>query len=371
MRKQRKTVKEIGWEGPAAQGEEDILEHPRGRTRTNASWFTGTVLSATLPFLIASVGQPCVGETQSSDCEVRHPMGNAWWTGPMLANTAATAPRGHFLIEPYLFDVIGQGRFDDHGTRHSTTHSNSYGSLTYIVFGLTDKLGVGLIPTFGYNTASGAPSSGGPGLGDLTLQVQRRLTQFEPCRWVPTISAAVQETLPTGRYDRLETHQTNAMGSGAYTTNVEFLSQTYFWMPNQRIVRMRLNVADTIPRSVHLDGASVYRTGTGFIGHANPGRSFFVDAAWEYSVTRNWVLALDATYRNTRNTRVTGSESENGSGMTPVVMDSRVSDAYGLAPAIEYNWKPNIGVLAGVRLIPAGRNTTETITPAIAINFFR
>jgi hypothetical protein len=230
---------------------------------------------------------------------------------------------------------------------------------------LTDKWGVGAIPTFSYNMATGGPSSAGPGVGDLTLQVQRRLTQFVPCRRVPTISAAVQETLPTGRYDQLGDRPADGMGAGAYTTNLEYLSQMYFWMPNHRIVRMRLNVTDAISSGVPVHGVSVYGTGEDFSGHAKPGSSFFVDAAWEYSVTRRWVLALDLTYRNTRNTRVTGSYP------VPVVMNSGVSDAYGFAPAIEYSWGPNIGVLVGMRVIPAGRNTNETITPAIAINYVR
>jgi hypothetical protein len=289
----------------------------------------------------------------------------------MLANTAATAPRGHFLIEPYLFDVTTQGSFDRHGTHHSGAHANSYGSLTYLVYGLTDKWGLGLIPTFSYNMASGVPSSAGPGVGDLTLQVQRRLTQFVPCRWVPTISVGVQETLPTGKYDRLGSRPADGIGAGAYTTNLEYLSQIYFWMPNRRILRMRFNVTDAISTHPHVDGVSVYGTGSGFSGHAHPGNSLFVDAAWEYSVTRSWVLALDATYRNTRNTHVTGYDSEGGSGRPSVAMDSGVSEAYGFAPAIEYSWTPNIGVLLGVRLIPAGRNTNETITPAIALNFVR
>jgi hypothetical protein len=32
---------------------------------------------------------------------------DAWWTGPLLANSANTLPRGHFLVEPYIYDVIG------------------------------------------------------------------------------------------------------------------------------------------------------------------------------------------------------------------------------------------------------------------------
>ncbi len=373
MRKQTKTEGKSGWERAEDWTREDFIERPtRGEARRRYSRTLRRKALTTLLLLLATMaGRARADEAQASNCAVSHPMGDAWWTGPMLANTAATAPRGHFLIEPYLFNVSTQGSFDHHGTRHSTAYANSYGSLTYMVFGLTDKWSVGLIPTFSYNTANGGPSSAGLGVGDLTLQVQRRLTQFVPCRWVPTISAAVQETLPTGRYDRLGNRPADGMGAGAYTTNLEFLSQMYFWMPNRRIVRMRLNVTDAISSNVHVDGVSVYGTGAGFSGHAKPGSSFFVDAAWEYSVTRSWVLALDATYRNTRNTRVTGYDSESGHGMTPVVMDSGVSDAYGLAPAIEYSWKPNIGVLVGVRLIPAGRNTNETITPAVAINFVR
>jgi hypothetical protein len=38
----------------------------------------------------------------------------------MLAPSAATLPRGHFLIEPYLYDVTVQGFFDAKGVRHGS-----------------------------------------------------------------------------------------------------------------------------------------------------------------------------------------------------------------------------------------------------------
>jgi len=77
---------------------------------------------------------------------VRQSLDAAWWTGPMLAPSAATLPRGHFLIEPYLYDVIA-------------THSNGFGSLTYVNYGLADRVTVGLIPTAGFNKVSNGPSS--------------------------------------------------------------------------------------------------------------------------------------------------------------------------------------------------------------------
>lgn len=135
----------------------------------------------------------------------------------MLAPSAATLPRGHFLIEPYLFDVIA-------------AHSNGFGSLTYVNYGLADKLTVGLIPTAGFNKISNGPSSSEVGLGDVTFEAQYRLAQFHAGSRIPTTSLAVQETLPTGKYDRLGDRPSDGLGSGAYTTTLALYSQTYVWL---------------------------------------------------------------------------------------------------------------------------------------------
>jgi hypothetical protein len=298
-------------------------------------------------------------EASQPSSVVRQPLDDAWWTGPMLAPSAATLPRGHFLIEPYLYDVIA-------------VHSNGFGSLTYVNYGLLDIVTVGLIPTAGFNKLSRGPSGSGVGLGDLTLQTQYRLTKFHEGSWIPTTSVAVQETLPTGKYDRLGDRPSDGLGSGAYTTTLALYSQTYFWLPNERILRMRFNVSQGLSNNVNVEDVSVYGTEAGFRGHAKPGASFFVDASWEYSLTRRWVLALDTTYRHNGNTRATGYNTldanrvRNPSGLQ---LDSGSSEAFGFAPAIEYSWKPNLGMLVGARIIPAGHNTHASITPAIAINF--
>jgi hypothetical protein len=229
---------------------------------------------------------------------VRQALDDAWWTGPMLAPSAATLPRGHFLIEPYLYDVIA-------------THSRGFGSLTYVNYGLADIVTVGLIPTAGFNTVSNGPSSSGVGLGDLTLQTQYRLTKFHEGGWIPTSSFALQETLPTGRYDRLGNRQSDGLGSGAYTTTLALYSQTYFWLPNNRILRMRFNVSQSLSNNVNVEDVSVYGTGAGFRGHAKRGGSFYVDASWEYSLTR---LALDATYRHNANTHAIGYDIPDSNG---------------------------------------------------------
>jgi len=52
-----------------------------------------------------------------------------------------------------------------------------------------------------------------------------------------------------------------------------------------------------------------------------------------------------------------------------ILLDSGSSEVFAFAPAIEYSWRPHLGVLLGTRVIPASRNTNATITPAVAINF--
>jgi len=299
---------------------------------------------------------------------LRQTLDDAWWTGPMLAPSAATLPRGHFLIEPYLFDVTVQGKYDRYGVRRPTPHANDFGSLTYLLYGITNNLSVGVIPTADYNLITGQPSSRGPGLGDVTVQGQYRLTQFHENHWFPTTSFAVQETFPTGKYDQLGNRLSDAHGSGAYTTTLAFYSQTYFWLRNGRILRMRLNVSEGLPSQVNIHNVSVYGTQAGFYGHARLGKPLFVDGAWEYSLSRSWVLALDATYSYAGNTRVTGYDTLSpNSPITQLNFGS--SEAFGLAPALEYSWTPKLGVLAGVRFVPAGRNVQATITPAVAVNF--
>ena len=290
----------------------------------------------------------------------------------MLAPSASTLPRGHFLIEPYLYDVTVQGQYDHNGVRRSAAHSNGLGSLTYALYGLADKFTVGVIPTAGYTTTNNGQNSSGVGMGDLSLQAQYRLTRYHEGNWIPTTSIAVQEAFPTGKYDRLGNRPNDGLGSGAYTTTASLYSQTYFWLPTGRILRMRFNLSESFSSRVKVDDASVYGTKTGFRGHAKPGNSFYTDASWEYSVTRRWVLALDATYRHSEDTLVSGysiATFDSGQALLNIQTHVGSSETFALAPALEYSWKPNLGVLLGIRLIAAGRNTTATITPAVAINF--
>lgn len=305
----------------------------------------------------ALAGAPALADTRAEppaafELSAEQAMADAWWTGPLLAAGAGSLPKGRWLVEHYLFDVKSKG-------------SDSFGSLTYVLYGVSDRVTVGAIPTFFHARVDGAPNSSGLRLGDLQVQAQYGLTKFRKGSWVPTSSVVVQQTLPTGTYDRLDGRGADGFGGGAYATTLGYYTQTYWWAPSGRITRFRLNTTATLSRATSVRDDSVYGTPAGFRGRAKPGASWLVNGAVEYSVTSNWVLALDLVYRHDEPTKVSGV----GQAGELIRYDTGVHDSFALAPAVEYNFSPTVGVLAGLRVIPAIGGRRSSVTPALALNY--
>lgn len=306
-------------------------------------------------FFAAWLGLAFVVHAQAADAGDRQSLDDAWWTGPLLANSADTLPRGHFLIEPYLYDVTSKG-------------ADRFGSRTFLLYGLTDRLTVGLIPIFGCNRVSGAPDSSGVGFADSTLQAQFRLTRFEENSWLPTITLLLQETVPAGRYERLQ-RASDGMGQGGWATTLGINAQSYFWMPNGRILRVRLNLARTFASHADVDGSSVFGTGQDFHGHASVGGGYSIVTSLEYSMTRRWVLALDLFHNHNDVSWLSGEDVIAGLPAVPVRDHIGSTNAFGYAPAIEYSFTSQLGVLLGARFTVGGHNVSRSVTPAVAVNY--
>jgi hypothetical protein len=260
-----------------------------------------------------------------------------------------------------LYDVVGP-------------RSSSYGSRTYLISGVAKRLALGVIPTFGFNTVQHGPSSSHVGAGDVTLLGAYELTRFNEGSRMPATSFVLQETLPTGRYDRLGNNPSDGFGAGAYTTSLSLYSQTYFWLPNGRILRSRLDASWAFSSRPSVHDASVYGTQTGFRGRVSPGDNVFVSASLEYSMTRRWVLAADLGYGENGVTSVIGHNvlTQNDSQTSGDIRTGIASNAaLSVVPAVEFNLTANLGVILGVRKTFPCRNSTATLTPVMAINFVR
>ena len=339
--------------------------------RTTAKRFRSLALTAAM-CAIGIGASALAGATSESGASPQEAIDDAWWTGPLLAPNAATLPQGHWLIEPYVYDSMTYGQFDRNRTLQGTGAAHDLGSQSYIEYGLVDRITVGLIPRLGLHESSAGQDSSDVTVGDTTLQAAFGLTQFHQGSLVPATAIVIQETIPTGKYDRLSGQTDGALGSGAYSTTVALYSQMYLWMPNGRILRTRLDVSYEASQWASVHGMSVYGTSSGFSGRVHPGQSVFGDLAFEYSVTKSWVLAMDFWWEHDGNTQVDGGYVQTTTSVLPpyFVGNSGSDDLLYVAPAIEYNWSPSMGVIAGARVTAAGRNVGATVTPVAAINMF-
>ncbi|MEO7326074.1 MAG: transporter [Dokdonella sp.] len=277
----------------------------------------------------------------------RQRLDDAWWTGPVIANSPAPLPQGHFYAESYFFDERSEG-------------NDGFGSQTYLLYGLTDRWTVGLRPSFGYRQPDDGDNSSHIGVGDVALHAQYAVTTLDPEGRMPAIALAIEETLPIGRYDRLD-RASNGFGNGAYATTLGVYAQQVFWLPNGRILRGRINIGGSFSSRVAVHDLSVYGTSDGFDGKARPGASVSFDNAWEYSLSSQWVLATDFYYRHDQPTAV---RDANGTHRASTF------DTFALVPAVEYNWSPRIGVIFGARYIAARGHDARSLTPIIALSVF-
>lgn len=323
--------------------------------------------------LLVMIGLAAAPATVRAD-EGRQSVDDAWWTGPLLAAGANTVPRGHLYLEPYLFDAMVRGHFDGSGQRRGVPHEHDFGSQSYVVYGLFDDVHVGLIPRVGFHDPAEGPSSSSVGIGDLGLLGQIRLTRFDEARGIPATALVVQETLPTGTYDRLGDRTADGLGGGAYTTSIALYAQHVFWLPTGRILRARLDLTYAFSASASVDDVSVYGTGAGFHGRAHPGQTFVANAAWEYSLTRSWVVAMDLVYEHDGRTSVRGvgppqDGASDAEGM-PIELAAPPGWSIAVAPAVEYNLSSRVGIIAGAKLMLAGHNATDAIIPVMAFQLF-
>ena len=300
---------------------------------------------------VAAIGLACTAGGAMASEGTRQSLSDSWWTGPMIANSPAIMPVGHAYVESYAYDVRKPGM-------------NAFGSQTFMLYGLTDKVTVGVIPSFGYTRLGGGASSSRIGVGDVSLHAQYGLTTFDAKSGRPAMAVAIEESLPVGKFDNLD-RASDGFGSGTHTTTLAFYAQDIFWMPNGRILRSRINLSQAFSAPVDVSGLSVYGTQAGFHGKARPGSGFTFDNSWEYSLSRHWGVAVDFLYRHDGRTEVTGAD---GSG--PVHLTSHASDTFAVAPAVEYNWNANLGVLFGLRVIPTTATTKASLTPVVALSVF-
>ena len=145
---------------------------------------------------------------------------------------------------------------------------------------------------------------------------------------------------------------------------------------------------------VHVKGINAYGGAKDTKGKIYPGNQFLQVLGLELSLTQRWALALDilniygnkTRFTGKKGTGATGSGSPNNPGdfnpiipvnpfqtLIPVplvVVGGPSFNQFSLAPALEYNWNNNLGIIGGAWFTVAGRNTADFVQWVIAFNLY-
>jgi hypothetical protein len=285
-----------------------------------------------------------------------------WFTGPLVAPSPALSAAGGFEIEPYLVYTGNTGSYAANWSHHSGAHDlNEAQSETLVEYGITDRLSIQAVPSFGA-LWNGQDSSFGS--GDLPVELKYRFADQNVATGAPSVTVFLGMSFPLGEYDRL-TIPSVGQGSGAFTVKEGVLLQSLFDTCGDHPLRLRLYADAFEPiAEAQIHDVSVYGTAQGFHGHATPGFATDTGLGVEYGLSQRWVLALDLVENYANTTLVSGAV---GSAAVTTSKDP-ASIAFSVAPAVEYNFSGSVGIIVGVQFSVAGRNTASYVAPQIALS---
>lgn len=293
-----------------------------------------------------------------------------WLTGPLLAPSGEVIQGGHFNIEPYIYAIATNGLYNNnwHGKSIPTLWSISPEVIVQI--GINDWMDFQFTPSFFWNYRQGAAHWE---LGTLSAQFDFQLhhDSYPHKTWIPSIRFTIQETAPLGKYRNLNPKalRTDIGSNGSWTTSFQLNVSRLIHIRGIHFLNTRLATTFSYAAPVHVKGFNAYGGGYGTNGTVYPPLNLNMDLGLEYTLTQNWALALDVVGSWSSSSRFSGNPGTlPGNLPAPIIQSAAIQ--YSTAPAIEYNWSENIGIIFGPWLTFAGKNSTKFYSIVAAFNYY-
>jgi hypothetical protein len=304
-----------------------------------------------------------------STCFTSFVWADPWFTGPLLAPAGHTVPKGHTNFEIYGLNVNTDGHYNQLNHIIKDPLFQTFIINPILTHGFTDWLDVQLVLPYAFNSTLGRNTNR---LSDLSTAFGIQLMEQKKEPWKPTLRLLIQETYPTGRFERLNpaSFGTDATGLGAYQTQIGLNFQHLANVFDTHYLRTRLILSRIYSSDVHVHGFSSYGGTATTDGKIATGASDAIDLAFEYTLTQNWVAVMEGYYSRGQETRFDGILSVIDIGNPAELIGRDKFSVTGLAPAIEYNFNANIGLIGGVWFPVQGTNTSHFITYTLALNAY-
>lgn len=291
-----------------------------------------------------------------------------WWTGPLLAPAGHSIPAGHTNVELYGFHTDNDGIYNRHWKLTHTASAISDVINPLFTHGLTDKIDIQLgIPYVFNRTVKGSSNH----ISDTGVTLGYQLIEQKNARWRPDVRFTIQEIIPTGRFLDLSPVNNGAgsTGLGSYQTAASLNFQLLTAFTDVHYLRTRLSISYVEASHVNIHSVSSYGGTPTTDGRIDPGNLASLDIAGEFSLTQNWVAVMEGYFAKRDSAVFRGFPGFKPDGTLASLGNDTVEEIT-IAPAIEYNFNANVGIIGGVWFTLAGKDTAEFQSLVIALNAY-
>ncbi len=104
-------------------------------------------------------------------------------------------------------------------------------------------------------------------------------------------------------------------------------------------------------------------------GTIKPGQLYSADLAAELTITQNWVAVMEAYWVSRGATKFSGYPGRDETGKLAKVGSGNF-DELSFAPAVEFNFSENYGIIAGIWFSQLGKDAPDFSSTVVAFNAY-
>ena len=291
--------------------------------------------------------------------ETHEPPFIPWFTGSLLPPSAINASPEHPVLAPFVATTLTYGEYEDNWKLKGTDKTWAINPYLEYLFGINDHIGIDIYASFISNFKKGQTSTH---LQDTIVLLGFQVARDTPKTWIPDIRFIIQETFPTGNYQKLSHSKLgiDSTGQGSFQTGFNLVTQKLFHLENNFLL-LKWTIAYLFPAPVHVKGLNTFGGGKGTSGKVFPGQILMLYFSGEYSLTQRWVFAFDAYLNCQGKSTFSGNPGHMPDG-TPNPVGKKPMVQMTLSPQVEYNLSDHSGLLFALWGTIFGRNSPAFAT---------
>lgn len=299
-----------------------------------------------------------------------------WFTGPLLAPPAKTVDRGHINAFFLTTNAEGNSVYNSDWQRVSQVPYISTQISPQFIYGLTDNVDIEYTALYEMNQKKETHYEH---LGDTSIGLGFQALSQEKNKAMPDLRITLEEVLPSGFYNQFSVVNAGveSTGMGSYQTSLGFNFQYVSQLDETHYLDSHLSLTYTYVSTTDIHGLSSYGGTPLTSGRIHPGNAFSLDWAEELTLTQHWGAVMEVNYIyqqassfhgvvgtiNPTDSILIRKLFPNKHNIGKSDVGSGTLDQISLAPALEYNFSKNFGVISGVWFTVAGKNTPQFIAP--------